>query len=732
MIRNIALLGIAALCLANAGEARPDAPVPYHWLNVVVGAGGFAPGIVFSPAAPGIAYLRTDMGGAYRWEDRAGRWVPLMDGFAEGSFYGVESIAADPARADRVYAAVGMHAGGASAILRSDDRGASWATFPVAFRMGGNEDGRGLGERLAVDPHHPANLLFGSRHDGLWRSDDAGAHWSRVTGFPDAGAGAPAPRSTHGGIGFVLFDPRPGSARVFASLADEGAQALYQSADSGRSWTRVPGGPVDLLPIKAAVDGAGTVYVSYADGIGPNGVLRGAVWALGIDGSFRDVTPQKGSAVPEGGYIGVAADPQRTGTVYVSTFNRWRPGDTIWRSTDSGAHWTDLGTRSHRDTRISPFLNWGKPEAEFGHWLAGLALDPFAPSRLSYTTGATVYVTHDAAKPRLNWAPWVQGIEQTAIITLTSPTGGAPLVTGFGDLGGFVHDDLTKSPPGMHLNPRNTNTNTLDYAGKAPLVLVRSGNVHANQQLEAGLGWSADGGHHWQPLRTTDWRGEGASLEENGRAPIGVAADGLRFYVGAERPLLTTDRGRNWVRIIGLPANARITADKVDPRRAWAIDHDANKLLRSTDDGLHFTAVAAQGACPDLSAARPRNRESQSALVASPFAAGDLFLHCAGALYRSTDGGERFARISADLEVALFGLGMGTSRNQPAIFSVAARGGKTAIWRSVDGGRTWRRINDDAHQWGNRFRVISGDPRRFGRVYIGTDGRGVIYGDAAR
>ena len=64
----------AALALSTLGAAPAPEQVRYRWQNVVVGAGGFAPGIVFSPAAPGIAYLRTDMGGAYRWEDRAGRW----------------------------------------------------------------------------------------------------------------------------------------------------------------------------------------------------------------------------------------------------------------------------------------------------------------------------------------------------------------------------------------------------------------------------------------------------------------------------------------------------------------------------------------------------------------------------------------------------------------------------------------------------------------------------------
>jgi len=102
----------AALALASLAPAAVRAPaaVPYRWTNVTVGGGGFAPGIVFSPAERGLAYLRTDMGGAYRWEDRTGAWVPLMDGFTQGSFFGVESIAPDPVNANRVYAAVGMSA----------------------------------------------------------------------------------------------------------------------------------------------------------------------------------------------------------------------------------------------------------------------------------------------------------------------------------------------------------------------------------------------------------------------------------------------------------------------------------------------------------------------------------------------------------------------------------------------------------------------------------------------
>jgi xyloglucan-specific exo-beta-1,4-glucanase len=62
-------------------------------------------------------------------------------------------------------------------------------------------------------------------------------------------------------------------------------------------------------------------------------------------------------------------------------------------------------------------------------------------------------------------------------------------------------------------------------------------------------------------------------------------------------------------------------------------------------------------------------------------------------------------------------------------FAIGTSGEVRGIWRSTDLGQSWQRIDDDAHRWGGRYRVISGDPRRAGRVYVGTDGRGLFYGD---
>ncbi len=49
------------------------------------------------------------------------------------------------------------------------------------------------------------------------------------------------------------------------------------------------------------------------------------------------------------------------------------------------------------------------------------------------------------------------------------------------------------------------------------------------------------------------------------------------------------------------------------------------------------------------------------------------------------------------------------------------------FFRSDDAGGTWVRINDNRHQFGFAG-VITGDARVFGRVYVGTGGRGILVG----
>ena len=739
-----ALSAAIAAPVPSAGGTEPPL-APYVWHNVAIGGGGFSPSIVFSVAEHDLAYLRTDVGGAYRWDAAQHRWIPLQDAEWQNSYLGIESIAPDPRDPNVVYLAAGMYHGLPSAIMRSDDRGRTWAVTPVPFGMGGNEDGRGLGERLAIDPNRTATLFFGSRHDGLWRSDDSGKIWRKVDGFPWPGLGSPQPNTTHGGVSFVVVDPAsgaPGSAPrvIYAGVADPTDRHLIRSTDGGRSWQAVAGGPdATMLPVKAAIAADGILYIDYCTGIGPNGIANGGVWKLDpATGRWTNITPARGKAA-EGGYMGLSLDRQRPGRLAVSTVDRWNHRDTVWLSTDGGSHWTSLREQSGRDVSAVPFL--GLDRSGFGGWIAGLAFDPFDGGTLAYTTGATVYRTEDARKTKLLWRPWVRGVEESVALSMVSPTGGAHLITGIGDTRGFVHDDLDRSSAVMLNEPDLPHTNNVDDAGLAPDVLVRSASGYFPQPQGASLGWSDDGGHSWHAMTAPPIPVDGGSprrIDVDGQAPIAVSADGATFVISGPVTLATADRGRSWWQPRGLPRDARAIADKTDPHSWYAIDYVGGRLFVSRDDARSFDRVPAVGLPADLASSRPPSREYQPAVQVRRGTAGELWLIVQGRLYRSTDFARTFAAIAPsdpyfrDMLFVTFGLGKpAPGADVPAIYAFGVKPTIGAMWRSIDGGVTWARINDDGHRWGLRYRVIAGDPRLFGRVYVSTDGRGIFYGDPA-
>jgi hypothetical protein len=80
-------------------------------------------------------------------------------------------------------------------------------------------------------------------------------------------------------------------------------------------------------------------------------------------------------------------------------------------------------------------------------------------------------------------------------------------------------------------------------------------------------------------------------------------------------------------------------------------------------------------------------------------------------------------------EIHAFGFGKAApGADAPALFLVGVIEGVRGVFRSDDSARSWARINDDQHQWGLVLHV-TGDPKVYGRVYVGTHGRGTLYGD---
>jgi hypothetical protein len=729
--RRAVLAGTAATAAVAAlpivqGSAQAAAPAAaagtaYRWRNAVQGGTGFVTGVLFHPSVRGLAYARTDIGGAYRWDDGTDRWIPLTDhiGWDDWNLLGVEALAVDPAHPNRLYLALGTYAqswAGNGAVLRSEDRGATWKRTDLTVKLGGNEDGRGCGERLLVDPRDSDTLWLGTRHDGLLKSTDRGATWKAVT-FPAT------PSATGQGVTLLVAAGRT----VYAGWGDSdgtaGKPSLYRTSD-GTTWEAVPKQPTGAaakVPIRAAYDRhTRELYVTYANAPGPNGQSDGSVHKLRTtDGKWTEVTPVKpGGATSDGGtdsfgYGGCAVDARHPGTVVVSTNNRWALVDTLYRTTDGGRTWKSLKDKAVLDVSETPYLTFGADQPKFGWWIQALAVDPYDSKHVVYGTGATLYGTRDLKR----WAPQIRGLEEASIRQLISPPAGeAHLISGSGDIGVMYHERLTASPSrGMASNPVFGTATGLALAAAKPSYVVRAGwgdngnGAHSN-----------DGGKTWAPFTSQP------PMAKSAPGPIATNADGsvLLWSFGTANPgYRSADNGATWSEVASFPKGAVPVADPVDPTRFYAFDTTTGTLHASTDSGTTFSARATG----------LNSGDSEFQLAVAPGRSGDLWLSLKwNGLYRSTDGGATFTKVGSCWASYTLGFGKAAEgASYPAVYLVGSTESSTAVYRSDDEAKTWTRINDDRHQWGWIGAAVTGDPRIHGRVYIATNGRGVQYGEPA-
>jgi hypothetical protein len=737
------------------GQQTPSSQ-PYVWKSVQIVGGGFVDGIVFHPTEKNLRYARTDIGGAYRWDENAHQWLPLLDWvpYKDTNLMGIESVAVDPSDPNRVYLACGMYTNATSpnaAILRSDDRGSTFQRTDMPFKMGGNEDGRGNGERLAVDPNDGRVIYFGSRLAGLWRSEDRGVSWSKVTSFPDVRE-TPATRPTtqtaprpryfgfaprSSGIVFVLFDPRSASAGKRSSITYAGVSlmnrpSIFRSTDAGETWQAIPGEPTSLRPSHGAWASDGVIYFSYGNAPGPSRMTNGAIWKYDTNANvWTDITPEKPDPKTGQlfGYGGVSVDASNPKVAIASTF--YHPnGEEIFRTTDGGETWKPVfrGGGTY-DYSLAPYVHRTPI-----HWLLDIQIDPCDPNHAMFTTGYGGWETFDltdmdAGKPT-HWSVMSKGIEEIVALQLISPPSGVHLLSAIGDYGGFTHWDLDSPPPeGSSEPPRFGNTTGIAFAAKNLQVVVRVGILAGGPRAGGiNLGYSLDGGKTWQPSK--------AAPESNSRqGSICVNSDGLRWIWTPQRgnPWITTDRGTTWTRCANLPTGTRTVADPIDPMKLYALDLFNGKLFTSTDGGATFEPQPLK--LPDgLPSAGDRgdDRGGQDQIYAAPDRSGDLWLATLEGLYHSTDSGQTFAKIDGPTQLHAFGLGKAApNADYSALYLIATIANQPGIFRSDDSGLRWVRINDDQHQYGLLLQII-GDPRIYGRVYVGTHGRGILYGDQAQ
>ncbi|HEV8264955.1 MAG TPA: hypothetical protein VGQ06_08375 [Gemmatimonadales bacterium] len=258
-----------------------------------------------------------------------------------------------------------------------------------------------------------------------------------------------------------------------------------------------------------------------------------------------------------------------------------------------------------------------------------------------------------------------------------------------------------------------------------------------------GVWRTTDYGRSWTPIFDAQATG---SIGAIAVAP----SDPNVIYVGSgeglQRPDLSvgdgiyksTDGGQTW-RHLGLQDGQQIPMIIVDPRdpnRVFAAvlghpygPNPERGIFRSTDGGATWDKVLYKDENTggmDL-AFDPANPQTVLAVLWSarqaPWEAGWV-LSANNGLYKSTDGGTTWRQITTGLPGAQDGLGrigLGTSVSEPArMYAVVGARSGGGLYRSDDGGESWRLVNSDGRLWGRDgdFNEVKVDPKNADVVYV--------------
>lgn len=729
-------LAVVLLLLAGAALAQPVAPpTPYRWNVLPVGAGGFITGVDLPPDGS-TRYIRTDTYGAWRWE--GDRWVQLVNArsmpaaeLAQGAFdTGVQEIASAPSNPNRVYMAL------RGAVYRSDNRGNTWARTAFSpVPMNANDPWRTEGNKMAVDPANPDVVFLGTPQDGLWRTLDGGANWTRQTAVP-AGQDELIEGTVRGpGIVGIHFEPGAPvvGGRTQVLVVGSWRNGIYRSIDGGADFARIATGD-DASPrgiVRAAFGPQATLYV--VDGRGA-WRRRGGTWTrIRTDGNL----------------VAVAADPGNDDRVYVFT-----DGGRAFRSTSGGSTWS---------SQIAPALEvagdipWHGFTEENFFTTAQVSFDPQVAGRLWIGQGIGVWRAQVAdGQSTITWQGESRGIEQLVGNDVLSAPGRAPVLAAW-DRALFRAANLAQFPATHGPTNRFNSAWMLDSTPALPGFVVANVSDHRfcceGDGLSSQAGYSLDGGITWTPFAVQPGPGAGAF----GFGNIAVAANSADKIVWAptfdRTPRYTTNRGGNWQPVnlpgfggspsgshFGLFLNRKIlAADRVLPDTFYlahsglqgqgeAVVIATRGLYRSTDGGANWQRVFSEELAPFSI--------FNATLKAVPGRAGHLFFTSGpldgfdGPFRRSLDRGDSWGSVPGVTRVVAFGFGRPAAPGAyPTIYIAGKVGGTYGLWRSIDDATTWSRIGTWPTDSLDTVRAIDGDKDVFSRVYLALSGSGFAWGE---
>jgi hypothetical protein len=184
--------------------------------------------------------------------------------------------------------------------------------------------GRQTGEKLIVDPNKNSVLYCGSRSNGLFKSTNSGAAWSRVTTLDVTTT------TSFNGISFVIVDPSTGTAgnetqTIIVGISRSGVANLYRSDDGGTTFSEVAQAPTSLMPHRAVLSNDRNLFITYANNDGPWNITgAGAIWKYNLtSGTWTNATPSGF----DGAFGGISVDPSDPQRLVASSINSYQSQD---------------------------------------------------------------------------------------------------------------------------------------------------------------------------------------------------------------------------------------------------------------------------------------------------------------------------------------------------------------------------------------------------------------------
>ena len=463
----------------------------------------------FSSGGPGS--------GLYRSEDNGVTWKHLEGNGLPDGILGRIGIAVSGADSNRVYAIIEAKEGG---IYRSDDAGQHWTRV--------NDDGRfrqraWYFSKVYADPKSPDTVYL--LNTGLFKSVDGGKTFNLM----------PARHGDHHGLWIDPTNPN----RI-GNTNDGGASI---STDGGKTWTTQNNQPTAQF-YHIAVDNAFPYHIYGAQQDNSNvGIASRTDWgAIGPEDWF----------VAGGGECGfVVPDP--------------RDWHIIYSNNEGYITRYDKNKKEVQDVSVWPLDNSGHGAADLVHrfqWVSPLLLSPHNPDVL-YTAAECVFKSADHGQT------WTQ-------IS--------------GDL--TRNDKSKQQPSGGPLTNDITSVEYFDTVFALAESPVKKGTIWAGTD-DGLVQVTTDDGQHWSNVtpKIPEW----STVDLIDPSPH----DGNTAYVAVDRHKLddfkayifkTNDLGKTWTAITtGIPDGSYVHAVREDPKRKGLLYAGTETgVFVSFDDGAHW------------------------------------------------------------------------------------------------------------------------------------------------